>query len=59
VNYLTAAKYYGTPFAGARRNLQRGDTIQQETYLSRRKDHLLTSKKYICSYDLRHSCIYG
>jgi hypothetical protein len=27
VNDLTAAKYYGTPFAGARRNLQRGDTI--------------------------------
>lgn len=27
VNDLTAAKYYGTPFAGARRNLQRGDSI--------------------------------
>ena len=27
VNDLTAAKYYGTPFAGAGRNLQRGDTI--------------------------------
>jgi hypothetical protein len=27
VNDLTAAKYYGTPFAGAGRNLQRGDSI--------------------------------
>jgi Carboxypeptidase regulatory-like domain/TonB dependent receptor/TonB-dependent Receptor Plug Domain len=27
VNDLTAAKYYGTPFAGAKRNLQRGDSI--------------------------------
>jgi hypothetical protein len=27
VNDLTAARYYGTPFAGAGRNLQRGDSI--------------------------------
>jgi hypothetical protein len=27
VNDLTAAKFYGTPFAGARRNLQRGEPI--------------------------------
>jgi hypothetical protein len=27
VNDLTAAQFYGTPFAGARRNLQRGDSI--------------------------------
>jgi hypothetical protein len=27
VNDLTAAQYYGTPFAGAGRNLQRGDSI--------------------------------
>ena len=27
VNDLTAAQFYGTPYAGARRNLQRGDSI--------------------------------
>jgi len=27
MNDLTAAKYYGTPFAGAARNLERGDSI--------------------------------
>jgi Carboxypeptidase regulatory-like domain len=37
VNDLTAAQYYGTPFAGARRNLQRGDTINN-TNLALLKD---------------------